>query len=92
MYGVAKAETFVQAMYKAGKNPTRASLMNALLSMNEPNKFLLPGIVQKDVEDEPFHHQPDATAAVQREHEGLGACRSARGRPSRATISPARLS
>ena len=47
MYGVAKAETFVQALYKAGKNPTRASLMNAVLSMNEPNRFLLPGIVQK---------------------------------------------
>jgi branched-chain amino acid transport system substrate-binding protein len=46
-YGVAKAETFVQALYKAGKNPTRASLMAALLSLNAPNKFALPGIVQK---------------------------------------------
>ena len=34
---VAKAETFVQALYKAGKNPTRAGLMNALLSMNTTN-------------------------------------------------------
>jgi branched-chain amino acid transport system substrate-binding protein len=47
LYGVAKAETFVQVLYKAGKNPTRAGLMNALLSMNYPNKFLLPGMVQK---------------------------------------------
>jgi len=47
MYGFAKAETFVQALYKAGKNLTRAGLMNALLSMNQPNRFLLPGIVQK---------------------------------------------
>ena len=47
LYGVAKAETFVQALYKAGKNLTRAGLMNALLSMNYPNKFLLPGVVQK---------------------------------------------
>lgn len=47
MYGVAKAETFVQALYRAGKNPTRASLMNAMTSFNEANKFLLPGIVQK---------------------------------------------
>jgi branched-chain amino acid transport system substrate-binding protein len=54
MYGVAKAETFVQAMYKAGKNPTRASLMNALLSMNEPNKFLLPGIVQRTSKTDRF--------------------------------------
>jgi branched-chain amino acid transport system substrate-binding protein len=46
-YGVAKAETFVQALYKAGKNPTRAGLMAALLSLNSPNKFLLPGVVQK---------------------------------------------
>ncbi len=46
-YGVAKAETFVQALYKAGKNLTRAGLMNALLSLNQPNKFALPGVTQK---------------------------------------------
>ena len=46
-YGVAKAEAFTQILYRAGKNLTRASLMNAILSMNYPNKFLLPGIVQK---------------------------------------------
>ena len=46
-YGVAKAETFVQALYKAGKNLTRAGLMNALLSMNSTNKFALPGVTQK---------------------------------------------
>ena len=46
-YGAAKAETFVQLLYKAGKNPTRASFMAAQLSMNYPNKFLLPGVVQK---------------------------------------------
>jgi branched-chain amino acid transport system substrate-binding protein len=47
LYGVAKAEAFTQLLYKAGKNLTRAGLMNALLSMNYPNKFLLPGVVQK---------------------------------------------
>ena len=47
LYGVAKAEAFVQALYAAGKSPTRASLMAALLSMNSPNKFALPTIVQK---------------------------------------------
>jgi branched-chain amino acid transport system substrate-binding protein len=47
MYGFAKAETFVQAMYAAGKNPTRASYQNALLSQkNTKNRFLLNGIVQ----------------------------------------------
>jgi len=47
MYGFAKAETFVQAMYAAGKNPTRASLMNALLHLNSKNRFALPGVVMK---------------------------------------------
>jgi branched-chain amino acid transport system substrate-binding protein len=54
LYGVAKAETFVQVLYKAGKNPTRASLMNALLSMNYSNKFLLPGVVQKTTRTDRF--------------------------------------
>jgi branched-chain amino acid transport system substrate-binding protein len=42
-YGFAKADTFVRAMYKAGRNPTRASLMRALLSLNETSPYLLPG-------------------------------------------------
>jgi len=47
LYGVAKAETFVQALYKAGTNLTRAGLMNALLSFNSANRFLLPGMKMK---------------------------------------------
>ncbi len=47
LYGFAKAETFVHALYKAGKNPTRASLMKALLSLNDTNRFLLAGIKEK---------------------------------------------
>jgi hypothetical protein len=47
LYGVAKAETFVQALYKAGKNLNRAALMNALLSLNSANRFALPGVMQK---------------------------------------------
>src|SRR5574338_62172 len=46
-YGVAVAEAFVELMYKAGKNPTRASLMKAYRNWNEPNPFLLPGNRQK---------------------------------------------
>jgi branched-chain amino acid transport system substrate-binding protein len=42
-YGFAKADTFVKAMYKAGRNPTRASLMRALTSFNETSPYLLPG-------------------------------------------------
>jgi branched-chain amino acid transport system substrate-binding protein len=44
LYGFAKAHTFVRAMYKAGANPTRAGLMRALLSFNEPNPYALPGV------------------------------------------------
>jgi len=53
-YGVAKAEAFVQALYKAGKNPTRASYMAALLSFNTPNKFALPGVVEKSSKTDRF--------------------------------------
>src|SRR5437667_353562 len=46
IYGMAKAYTFVQALKAAGANPTRASLMKAVLSMNDKtNPFLLPGVV-----------------------------------------------
>jgi branched-chain amino acid transport system substrate-binding protein len=53
-YGVAKAEAFVQALSKAGKNPTRASYMAALLKMNSINKFALPGVVQKTSKGDRF--------------------------------------
>ena len=43
-YGFAKAHTFVQAMYKAGKNPTRQGLMRAMLSFNETSPYALPGV------------------------------------------------
>ena len=53
-YGVAKAETFVQALYKMGKNPTRVGLMNALLSLDATNKFALPGVKQKTTKKDHF--------------------------------------
>jgi branched-chain amino acid transport system substrate-binding protein len=44
-YGMAQAWTFVYALKHAGKKPTRATLMNALLHMNTNNNpFLLPGM------------------------------------------------
>jgi branched-chain amino acid transport system substrate-binding protein len=46
-YGVAVAHAFTQLMYKAGRNPTRASLMRAYRAWNEPNPFLLPGNRQR---------------------------------------------
>jgi branched-chain amino acid transport system substrate-binding protein len=46
-YGFATAEAFVELMYKAGKNPTRASLMKAYRAWDQVNPFLLPGNRQK---------------------------------------------
>ena len=34
----------VQALKKAGTNPTRSGLMSAMTSMNQDNPFLYPGI------------------------------------------------
>ncbi|HKP17390.1 MAG TPA: ABC transporter substrate-binding protein [Gaiellaceae bacterium] len=48
VYGMAKAYTFVQALKAAGANPTRDSLMKAVLNMNDKsNPFLLPGVVTR---------------------------------------------
>ena len=48
VYGLGSAWTFVYALEHAGKNPTRASLMKALRTMNtSKNPFLYPGITLK---------------------------------------------
>ena len=44
LYGVASAWTMVQALKKAGPNPTRSGLMSAMTSMNQDNPFLFPGV------------------------------------------------
>jgi branched-chain amino acid transport system substrate-binding protein len=54
LYGFGLAETFVQAMYKAGKNPTRSSYMNALLSLDSTNRFALPGVRMKTSKTDHF--------------------------------------
>ena len=54
VYGFALAETFVHAMYKAGKNPTRTGLMNALTSLNTTNRFALNGIRLKTSKTDHF--------------------------------------
>jgi len=48
VYSMAVAYTFVEALKKAGKNPTRASLVRAVANLNlRNNPFLLPGVVVK---------------------------------------------
>ena len=42
-YGMAKADTFVQALYRAGRNPSRASLMRAVSNLTIRSPWLLPG-------------------------------------------------
>jgi ABC-type branched-subunit amino acid transport system substrate-binding protein len=42
-YGMAKAADFVQALYRAGRNPTRASLMRAVENLKYKSPWLLPG-------------------------------------------------
>jgi branched-chain amino acid transport system substrate-binding protein len=44
IYGVASAWTMTQALKQAGKNPTRAGLMNAFTHLNAVNPFLYPGV------------------------------------------------
>jgi branched-chain amino acid transport system substrate-binding protein len=48
VYSMAVAHTFVTALRKAGRNPTRASLLRAVASLNERNNpFVLPGVAVK---------------------------------------------
>ncbi len=54
LYGMAKARTFVTALYQAGKNPTRDSLMKAVRHLNETNPFLLKGIKVQTSPTDPY--------------------------------------
>jgi ABC-type branched-subunit amino acid transport system substrate-binding protein len=44
VYGMMAAYTMVDALKHAGKNPTRAGLLQAATHLNEVNPFLLPGL------------------------------------------------
>jgi hypothetical protein len=44
LYGMAAAYTMVNTLQKAGKDLTRAKLMDAAIHMNENNPFLWPGV------------------------------------------------
>jgi hypothetical protein len=43
-YGMAVAYTMVDTLRKAGRNPTRASVLRAATHLDETNPFLLPGL------------------------------------------------
>jgi branched-chain amino acid transport system substrate-binding protein len=47
LYGMAVAHAFVQLLYKAGRNPTRESLMRAYRTWNEAHPMLVPGNKQR---------------------------------------------
>ena len=48
VYSMAVAYTFVEALKKAGRNPTRASLLRAVANLNiRSNPFLLPGVASR---------------------------------------------
>jgi branched-chain amino acid transport system substrate-binding protein len=68
VYGMSVAHTFVEALKKAGKNPTRDSIMRAarhLTIRNDP--FLLPGVVVRTTPSDGF---PLDQARLERFHNG----------------------
>jgi branched-chain amino acid transport system substrate-binding protein len=68
VYGMSVAHTFVAALKKAGKSPTRAGIMRAATSLNIGNDpFLLPGITVKTGGSD---HFPLDQAKLQRYHNG----------------------
>jgi branched-chain amino acid transport system substrate-binding protein len=55
VFGMSVAHTFVEALKKAGKNPTRDSIMRAATHLNIHNDpFLLPGIVVRTTSSDHF--------------------------------------
>ena len=68
VFGMSVAHTFVEALKKAGKNPTQASIMKAVTHLNIKNDpFLLPGIT---VHTSATDHFPLDQARLQRYHNG----------------------
>lgn len=66
--GMAFAHTMVDALRRAGKNPTRQSLLRAARSLNETdNPFVLPGIA---IRTTPTNHFPITKAQLYRYRNG----------------------
>jgi branched-chain amino acid transport system substrate-binding protein len=53
-YGFAKAYDVVKLLYRAGKNPTRESLMRATQAMNWSNPYMIKGVVSKTTKNDNF--------------------------------------
>jgi branched-chain amino acid transport system substrate-binding protein len=68
VYGMSVAHTFVEALERAGKNPTRESIMRAATHLNIHNDpFLLPGVV---VRTKPGDRFPLNQARLERYRKG----------------------
>jgi len=68
VYGMSVAHTFVEALKKAGKNPTRDRIMRAATHLNIHNDpFLLPGIVVRTTPTDRF---PLDQSRLERYHDG----------------------
>ena len=67
-YGMAVAYTMVDALKRAGANPTRDSLLRAATHLNEVNPFLLPGI---RITTSPSDYYPMKKARFVRYRNGL---------------------
>jgi len=67
-YGMAVAYSMVDALRRAGANPTRASLLRAATHLNEVNPFLLPGL---RVTTSPSDYYPLKKARFVRYRHGL---------------------
>src|SRR5215210_6052105 len=68
VYGMSVAHTFVAALKKAGKNPSRAGIMKAATSLNIKNDpFLLPGMTVRTTAGD---HFPLDQSKLQRYHNG----------------------
>jgi branched-chain amino acid transport system substrate-binding protein len=68
VYGMSAAHTFVAALKRAGKSPTRPGIMKAATSLNVKNDpFLLPGIAVRTTRSD---HFPLDQAKLERYHAG----------------------
>jgi branched-chain amino acid transport system substrate-binding protein len=66
-YGMAKADTFVQTLFRAGKNPTRQSVMNAAVNLQWKSPWVIPGSTIASSAKSPF---PISTVRLTRYENG----------------------